>query len=269
MSRPGDRINALGNALNDTANMRMARFFIGLFADLGFALVMPLLRRNMGERFFSPFLIILMSAFAIAMCKIMNVNTSYVAWYLVALWAVSAYHLFVIFRRNRKNEPWHTRFEGDFLPIFSFLPKGKSYCFIEGFYEPLFVFIVGSIVQFGIDTGLGALFCFSAAWMVFRSRLRYMEYRTHVMNERDAMIEAQYTMDALNGKPASETRGFVVKGVNSMKSEDKKAIARTMLEPKEFQESYPDTVDFSSLQDNVTTTEENNLANKKKEELPA
>lgn len=269
MSRPGDRINALSDALNNSTNVSIARFFVGLFADLGFALVMPLLRRNMGERFFSPFLIVLMSVFAYAMCHLMKVSATYVTWYLAALWLVSAYHLFVIFQRNRRNEPWHTRFEGDFLPIFSFLPKGKNYWFIEGFYEPLFVFVVGSFVQLTLDTGLGSLFIFSSAWMVFRSRLRYMEYRTHVMNERDAMIEASYKMDALNGKPASETRGFIVKGVNSMKPEDKKAIARNMLEPDTFKKAFPDTVDFSGLQDNVTAAEEKRLMTGKPEQTPA
>lgn len=236
MSQAHDSINAVGEIVTERA--KGFRAFGLIMAELGFCMVMPWLRNRLGERFFSPFMIAVMTIFTFSVANMMNASPTYISAYVGLLVALSIYHLFVINRRNAKDEQWHTRYEGNFniQPLVSKLPKGKSYWWCEGFYEPLLVLIIGLLINKFLDAGLGALFVFSAAWMVIRARFYYFLYREKLLDERDALIESEVKLDAVNGKPASETKGFIVKGVNTMKPNDKKAVARSMLSEKDFSE---------------------------------
>lgn len=236
MSQAHDSINAVGEIITERAKGFRAAGL--LLAELGFTMVMPWLRNGLGERFFSPFMIAVMTIFTFAIANVMNVKPTYISIYVGLLVALSAFHLFVISRRNARDEQWHTRYEGDFniQPLVNKLPKGQSYWWVEGFYEPVLVLIIGLLIKTFLDAGLGALFIFSAVWMVIRARFYYFLYREKLLDERDALIESEVKLDAVNGKPASETKGFIVKGVNTMKPNDKKAVARSMLGEKNFSE---------------------------------
>lgn len=234
MSKPSDTINAVGHALNEHA--RGFRAF-GLFlADLGFSLTMPLLRRNMGERYFSPFLIAVMSIFAISLSLVFKVNPTFISVYVGVIVLTSLYHLYVIAKRNRRDEEWHTRYEGDFNidVLVSKLPKGNDYWFKESVYEPLLVFITGLIVGNVVDAGLGAVFLFSAPWMILRSQYQRFLLRSAILDARDLRIESEQKISALNGEPAEDTKGYVVKNVNNMRPNDREALAKRMLDEKDF-----------------------------------
>lgn len=236
MPQAHDSINTVGEVINEQA--KGFRAFGLLIAELGFSMVMPWLRSSLGERYFSPFMIVVMTVFTFIIANLMKVNPTYIGWYVGLLVALSIYHLFVINRRNSRDEQWHTRYEGNFniQPLVNKLPKGKNYWWCEGFYEPALVLILGLLIRSFVDAGLGTLFLFSGIWMIARSRYQYFLYRSKLLDERDALIESEVKLDAINGAPASETKGFIVKGVNSMKPNDKKAIARSLLGDKDFSE---------------------------------
>ena len=163
-----DTINTLGEAVNEMTQVKFARFVIKFMLDMSFVLVMPFLRRNFGERFFSITMITFMGIAVTAITTLLNANGVSVYGYMTITACLSIYHLVVIFRRNRKGEEWHARYEGDFLPFFHFLPKA-TYWMIEGLYEPLFVLIMGGIVAYFTDPVLAGVFYTIAIFMVFRS----------------------------------------------------------------------------------------------------
>ncbi len=236
MSKPSESINALGNIFAEYA--RGPKAFAMLTADCLFSTNMPFLRVNIGERVLSAFFVMVMSIVAIAMCFVMKVDPTFVYIYLGLLWAMTIYHLFVIHRRNSNDKPVHTRYSGDFViaPVAKKLPKGTNYWWLESFYEPLLVGVTGLLIYTFLDKGLGNLLLFTVPWMFLRSQYARMIYRNQMLDEMDAYLESQYKLDAINGKPASETAGVIVKNVNHMRPTQKEALAKRMLGDKDFSE---------------------------------
>ena len=60
MAGASDSVNALNEKIEKSELVQGYKFWIKFILDMGFALVMPILRRNFGERFFSPIMIIVM-----------------------------------------------------------------------------------------------------------------------------------------------------------------------------------------------------------------
>lgn len=236
MSKPSESINALRNVFAEYA--RGPRAFVMLIADCLFSTNMPFLRVNIGVRTLSAFYVMVMSIAAIAMCFVMKVDPTFVLIYLGLLWAMTAYHLYSIYRRNVRDEPVHSRYPGDFViaPLVKKLPKGTNYWWLESFYEPLAVGITGLLIYAFLDKGLGNFLLFTVPWMFLRSQYARMIYRNQMLDEMDAYLESQYKLDAINGKPASETAGVIVKNVNHMRPTQKEALARRLLGDKDFSE---------------------------------
>jgi len=234
MSKPSESINALGNIFVEYAKGPRAAAM--LVTDCLFSNNMPFLRVNIGERVLSAFFVMVMSIVAIAMCFAMKVDPTFVIIYLGLLWAMTIYHLYSIHRRNGKDEPVHTRYSGDFViaPVVKKLPKGTNYWWVESFYEPLVVGVTGFLIYTFLDEGLGNLLLFTVPWMFLRSQYARMIYRNQMLDEMDAYLESQYKLDAINGKPASETAGVIVKNVNHMRPTQKEALAKRMLGEKDF-----------------------------------
>ncbi|GAB1257265.1 hypothetical protein NBRC116494_17670 [Aurantivibrio plasticivorans] len=238
MSKPTDSINTLGNAIEETTRGPKA---IGLFiADCGAALNLPFLKKDIGERMLSPFFVLVMSVVAIAMCHVMKVDPTIMVVYLGLLWGMTGYHLFSIYRRNKEDKPIHSRCPGDFViaPLVKRLPKGTDYWWIDGFYEPLIVLLFGLLIRGLIDEGLGSILIICAPWLFLRSQYSRMLHRSKMLDEMDAYLESQYKLDAFNGKPASETAGVIVKNVNNMRPREKEALAKRMLDEKDFASLY-------------------------------
>lgn len=236
MSKPTESINALGNIFAEYA--RGPRAFVMLIADCLFSNNMPFLRVNIGERVLSAFFVMVMSIAAITMCFIMKVDPTFVYIYLGLLWTMTIYHLYSIHRRNKNNQPIISWFQGDFViaPLVKNLPKGTNYWWLESFYEPLLIGAIGILIYTFLDKGLGNFLLFTVPWMFLRSQYARMIYRNQMFDEMDAYLTSQYKLDALNGKPASETAGVIVKNVNHMRPTQKEALAKRMLGDKDFSE---------------------------------
>jgi len=248
-----DTINALGESVNDMEQVKLARFVIKFILDMTFVLVMPFLRRNFGERFFSMTMVTFMVAGVTAMSAYLEKTGAPVYGYMTAVIVLSAFHLLVIFLRNRKGEQWHTRYEGDFLPFFRFLPKA-GYWMIEGFYEPLFVLIAGGVVSYFTDPILAGVFYTIAIFMVIRSRYHYRIHKEQILDERDNMIESECKMQALQGKTAKETKGFIIKGAGALSDKDKLALGKKILPKDEFEENFPEAAKITMSKDEMRKT---------------
>lgn len=234
IDQPKTTIHGVQQALRESA--RGTQAIILFVADLGFALMMPLLRRNFGENFFSPFLILVMGIFAIAMCAVFKVSPVFISIYLGIIAIASLYHSIVIAKRNRRDEEWYSWYEGDFNiePLAKNLPKGNDYWFREIVYEPALVLLVGFFIGKLLDPGLGSVFLFSAPWMMLRSQYARMQHRKSILAARDQKIIAEQKLAAISGAPVDETKGYVVKNINNMRPHDKEALAKQMLDEKDF-----------------------------------
>jgi len=248
-----DSINALNDAAFEVEQVKIIRFIIQFILDLTFSLVMPFLRRNFGERFFSLSMILFMGAAVTAVTFWLGKNNSFVYGYMAAVAVLSLYHLLVIFLRNRKGVVWHSRHEGDFLPFLHYLPKA-SYWMIEGFYEPLIIVITGAVVSYYTDPAMASFFWFIAAAMVLRSRYAYRLHKEKMLDERDAQIEAENKMQALEGAATKDTKGFVIKGANSFTKEEKSLMGKKILNKDQYEELFPEAAEIKMSKDDMRGT---------------
>ena len=212
------------------------KFIVSTALELIFSMLKPWLRRGMGEEDFSLFYIALMSIAILVLCKLFKVDPFYISWYLGLTALLSTCHLIVIFQRNRKGIIFHSFFSGysNLEPLIKWLPYSKNEWIRDGLYEPLIVLLVSFLVQLLLDDGLANLMQIAAFCMVLRTRFHYWLYRKELLKMRNAQIESQYAMDALNGKPASETAGFVVKNVHNLRPSDKDILKRKAANDKDF-----------------------------------
>ncbi len=234
IDQPKTSIHAVGHALRESARGTTgAALFL---SDLSFVHVMPFLRRNLGENYFSPFLILMMGIFVIGMSMVMKINPTFIAIYLGLLAVASIYHSLVIRKRNKNDEPFFSWGEGDFNidPLVKKLPFGDDYWVKESVYEPLIVLVTGIVIHHLLDAGLGSLLMISAPMMTLRSLYAKSLNRKALLAARDQQILAEQKVSALQGKPSSETKGYIVKNVNNMRPHDKEALAKQMLNEKDF-----------------------------------
>ncbi len=250
MSKPQESINMLKDAMMHSPKISLFQG-AGLFVmDTLSSLTLPLIRRKFGERFFSPFWVIVMMVATLAICSIYNVDIKIISIYMGILSLVCFYHFITIVIRNYRDEIWHTRFEGEsiFSPLFRFLPKGTHHWWVESVYEPLIVFLLGTLVYLFLDPGLGSIFSLSSVAMLIRSRFRYWLWRQEILDERDLMIESEFKLAAINGQSSEESKGFIVKNAAHMKPSEKRAKARRMFTDEEMQEHFPQAPkDFSHV----------------------
>jgi len=125
---------------------------------------------------------------------------------------------------------------------------------IESVYEPIFVLLVGIALYFGGMQNIAGLLVASSALMFLRSRYNYALYKTKILDERDAMIEAEFAMQALNGSPSKETKGFIIKGANSLDPQDKKAMGKRILSNDDFEKNFPDAAKVTMSKDDMRST---------------
>ncbi|VAW42592.1 hypothetical protein MNBD_GAMMA01-1377 [hydrothermal vent metagenome] len=250
MAGATDNINALNERLEQSELVQGYKFWIKFVLDMGFSLVMPILRRNFGERFFSPVMIVFVMTAVLIGGGLAGLSGAQLNIYMMVVALLSVFHMSVIFMRNRKNQEWHTRYEGDFLPFFHILPK-SGYWMIESVYEPLFVLSIGVMFSILGMHNIAGLLVFSAVLMLLRSRYNYALYRTKMLDERDAMIEAEFAMEAINGASSKDTKGYVIKGATSLSKEDKTILGKRMLPKDEFEENFPEAAKITINKDDM------------------
>ena len=254
MSGATDNINALQERLEQSELVQGYKFWIKFIFDMGFSLVMPILRRNFGERFFSFTMIFVMGAAVTGAAFFFGMSGTPLYAYMSLIALLSAIHLLVIFLRNRRGEQWHTRFEGDFLPIFTILPKSSNYWVIESIYEPLFVLSIATGFLFVEMQNIAGLLAASALLMFARSRFNYGLHKTRILDQRDSMIEGEYAMEALNGSPSKETKGYIVKGAKALSEQDKTALGKKILSNDEFEKNFPEAAKITISKDEMRAT---------------
>lgn len=235
-AKQADAIHGVGYALKQTTNARFARALMLILTEMGFSLLFPLIKHNMGERRISFWYITIMSGFALALAIVMQINPTYMAIYLSAVYLASAYHTFEIQRKNYKGILWHSFFHGFsiFEPLLVRLPFGKNFWAREIFLEPLLIMLIGKAIYLFLDPGLGGLIGLSSMFMVIRGITLYRYHREEVLDQRDAMIEAEYALSVFEGASVQDTAGFTVPNVSQMRPADKQAVARSMLSEKDF-----------------------------------
>ena len=181
--------------------------------------VVPFVRRDFGERYLG--WLNLCMAYALLLAFIMfggiagtflpqfghsDLMTAFF-WGFVGL---SVFHRIQITKRNNRRVPWHTMYMGtSILPLP--LPEEKIYKFVE----PLVICVAGYFI-FHIAPSVGIWLVLSGFALGINNHIVYHQERQSLLDLRDAEIEAKYLSDALSGKTAAQTAGFVV-GESSQK----------------------------------------------------
>ena len=235
-TKQSDVIHGVGYALKQTTNARFARAVMLILTEMGFSLVFPLVRRSMGERRLSFWYMSIMTGFALGMAALLEIYPLYIGIYLAIVWLAALYHMFEIQRKNFKGVLWHSLFHGHAVlePLLVRLPSGKNFWAREIVLEPLLIMIIGKILYFTLDQGLGALISMSGVFMVIRGVTHYRQYREDLLDQKDNLIEAEYALSVFEGAPVEDTAGFTVPNVSQMRPADKQAVARSMLSEKDF-----------------------------------
>lgn len=229
-------IHTVNDVFKESMHVRFAFFIARLLCDLGTALVYPLTRYGMGERRFNLTYIIAMFITVLIVSHLHKVESFYLSLYLGSLCLATSFHLFVIWRRNVNQEIVHSYFEGNIIleRLIKMFPGGSNAWILEGVYEPLLVVIAGMAIYLFLDQGLGGLLIFSSAWMVLRVRYYYTLYRKKLLDSRDRHIEANHHMDALNGKPSKDTKGFVVRNATNFSEMDRQILSGKTIQNTDF-----------------------------------
>jgi len=145
-----------------------------------------------------------------------------IAWALFIVFSLA--HRYRIWRRNRKGEAWHSYAMGDsainaFLASGGFEPIPDEW--IHKWIEPLAVMVVGVLFvtisrsgdpseNAGVVAPVGVWLVISSICLFVHSRIIYFYERQQFLDIQDAQIQAKHYRDALAGKPAAKTGGFVI-----------------------------------------------------------
>ena len=177
------------------------------------ATIIPFTRKDFGERYFGWLNIYFgystMTAYIVASTMLgafIHVMPSRLMTILMfAFIGSSLYHRWEIRRKNNSGVHWHSNFMGT-----SLLPFPYSQEKIFKFFEPLSVFLLGYTLYHLISGQVGIWLMVAAASLFINNHIIFHQERQAILDMRDAQIEAQYFGDALAGKPAAQTAGFVV-----------------------------------------------------------
>ena len=129
-------------------------------------------------------------------------------YFWLAFIGVSLYRRWEIHKRNKAGVKWHSMYMGTWLGT-SLLPLPISQENIYRFGEPGVVFIVGHFL-WNFNWEVGMWLTVSAFALAINNHLAFYQQRMSILDLIDGEIEARYFSEALAGKPAKETCGFVI-----------------------------------------------------------
>ena len=201
--------------------------------------VLMLIRTDFGERYLST---PVMALYIAALCVIGNIgNSNAVHWGFTGLLAfMMVYHLFCVWNRNRKNIRWHSRYDGNVFILFRILPVSQAA--IKLWVEPFFAILISSLLvvaastveninldteslrQQPTSTFISFWFVLAAPFMVLLEKLQQSAARDRMLDVIDSQIEVEQMNDALEGEPAKETEGFVVRGISDVAPRERKKM---------------------------------------------
>jgi hypothetical protein len=168
-------------------------------------------RKDMGERFISPlnlyfaYSVVAPLAFAGSVLNLGG-HGGFSALMLVvwlAFIGASIYHRIQVGRKNRMGIPWHSFYRGT-----SIIPLPVSAETMFKFVEPG-LFLVGAVVLWKIASVVALWLLLVSLSLFVYNHLAYHAERERFLDTRDAQIEAKNLSDAIAGRPADETSGFV------------------------------------------------------------
>lgn len=176
--------------------------------------VIPFLRKDMGERYFG-WLNLFFGYSVVANFTFFGsllgmfirgrmIFPQLMPLFWLAFIALSLYHRWRIARKNNAGVEWHSMYVGT-----SLLPVPLSQEKIYKFVEPGLVFLAGHFL-WDFNWQVGLWLTIAAGALFVNNHIVYYQERQAILDMRDGQIEAKYLSDALAGKPARETAGFVV-----------------------------------------------------------
>ncbi len=225
--------------LKEGSHIGMAARFQMFMATFLTMPILVLLRRNFGERYFNFFMMVL---YVVGLCVLPSIigdgtGNRLVWWSVTGLLAtLTVYHALMIWKRNRNGQRWHSRYDGDVLPIFKILPGSDAAT--RMFYEPLFVLLIGIALHIeSSGSFLGYWFYFASSMMVFLERLNQSAARDLYLNAVDAQIESQHMDAALEGERVKDTEGFIVRGISDVSVKKRERMVNAMKKGIDKQEA--------------------------------
>ncbi len=130
------------------------------------------------------------------------------SWLMVLFWlaflCASFYHRREITRKNKAGIEWHSMCQGT-----SILPLPSSEENIFKIWEPLLVFLFG-VLCWKLSAQIAIWLMIGGVSLLVNNHLVYHFERQDFLNARDAGIRAKHISNALQGKPASASGGFVL-----------------------------------------------------------
>jgi len=185
---------------------------LGLITSCFSVSIVPFTRRNFGERYFGWinlfFAYTVVANFAF-LGNLIGVGLGHGwSWLMVLCWlgfiAASIWHRMEISRKNRASVEWHSMYTGD-----SILPLPFSQEKIFKFFEPAAVVTAGLLIWY-FSGAVGAWLVIGGISLLVNNHIVYFTQRQAILDIRDRQIEARYLSDAVAGKPAKQTGGFVL-----------------------------------------------------------
>ena len=180
--------------------------------------VVVFFRKDFGERYLSWlnlfFGYLVVGLFAGPTAALVNtasgngLSAMMIAFYLAFI-GLSVWHRYVIRKKNMVGVEWHSLYSG--TPL---LPVPVSLETMNKWVEPAMLLVVGMV------TGLLHLWLIcmwlvlSAFALALHEQISCHLQRQRFLDMRDAGIEAKYWQAALSGKPAQQSRGFVIAASN-------------------------------------------------------
>lgn len=146
---------------------------------------------------------------------------------------MAIYHRYVIWRRLKKGEIWHSYYRGTPLGYWSLLPISASYETIEKWLEPALLGII-TVLLSKVDMLASIWLGFSTFSLFVHTHVDYYNLRQSILDMQDSQIQSAYMDQALQGKSPHDTKGFVIpeSGATLIRN-----VARAA--PKAFAESQP------------------------------
>lgn len=185
---------------------------LGLVSGCFAISIVPFTRKDFGERYLGWinlfFGYTIVGNFAFLGNVIGVASGGQFSWLMVLCWlafvGASLYHRVEITRKNKAGKDWHSMCMGTtLLPLL--LSEEKIFKIVE----PGLVFLVGLLAyQFSWQVGIWLMV--GGVCLFVSNHLVYHFERQLILDVRDAQIEARYASQAIAGRPARETGGFVV-----------------------------------------------------------
>lgn len=180
--------------------------------------VVVFFRKDFGERylswinlFFGYIVVGLFTGSALSLWNASNgspVSAIMGAFYL-AFVAASIAHRVAISRKNKAGQEWHSLYSG--TPL---LPVPVPTEIMNKWVEPALLGLLGILMTL-LHIGMIAIWLFIAALaLALHEQISYHLQRQQLLDLRDARIEAKYWQAAMSGKPAKESKGFVIASSN-------------------------------------------------------